>query len=334
MSETDIILIQDQSPMVLARNTLVSRGLEISAKLLTEITRQSLYDAALQGDAEAQYILASKFYTADGDWLHLSHNPYIISKFSDKYDYGDAVQQDSEEALKWCRMAAELGHVEAQVMLGWMYDYGDPVHDPAEAARWWRLAAEQGHAEAQCSLGFICLCDSAPQASAEAAVWYQMAAEQGCCEAQFELGRLYLEGEGVPQDYDEARKWYRLAAEQGDRSAQEALGGMCLRCKDVPDHAEAMRWFRMAADRGSSDAQRIVGWLYLWGYGLLPGTGVPRDYVQAYLWLKLAATNGNQQAVGLLREWVPDLITPAHIAEAERLIRDGEFTTGHTRNNL
>ena len=56
---------------------------------------------------------------------------------------------DSESTLK----AAEQGHAEAQLNLGWMYQFGRNVpQNYEEAIKWFRKAAEQGHAGAQLNL--------------------------------------------------------------------------------------------------------------------------------------------------------------------------------------
>ena len=117
-------------------------------------------------------------------------------------------------------------------------------------------------------------------------LWRPLAA-QGNAFAQSNLGFMYDTGQGVPQDYGEAAKWYRLAAEQGNARAQSNLGSMYAR-----------------------------------------GEGVPQDYVQAHMWADLAAsrfppsaTEDRDQAVKG-RDFVPSKMTPAQLAEAQRLVRD------------
>ena len=71
-----------------------------------------------------------------------------------KYDSGDGVPQDYEEAVKWYRLAADQCHVMAQFNLGSMYDHGQGVlQDYVEAMKWYRLAADQGYAKAQYNIG-------------------------------------------------------------------------------------------------------------------------------------------------------------------------------------
>ena len=109
-------------------------------------------------------------------------------------------------------------------------------------------------------------------------------AEQGDAEAQDEVGFVYQKGQGVPHDYSEAVKWYRLAVEQGNAFAQYGLGSM---------------------------------------YAL--GHGVPQDYVEAHKWYNLAAsrlTGDMRNSASEQRDLVAQKMTPAQIAEAQRLARE------------
>jgi len=51
------------------------------------------------------------------------------------------------------------------------------------------------------------------------------------------------------------------------------------------------------------------------------GEGVPEDYIQAYVWLNIAAANGDVQA----KEWKAEMaekMTKEQIAEAQKLSRE------------
>ena len=78
------------------------------------------------------------------------------------------------------------------------------------------------------------------------------------------------------------------------------------------DDAEAVRLFRKDADQGDTDAQYNLGLIYT------VGSGVPQDYVLAHVWLNLAASQGDKAATSL-RELVAAKMTPAQIAEAQKL---------------
>ena len=93
-----------------------------------------------------------------------------------KYNYS--------EAFKFCSVAAEQGHAEAQFNLGVMYDNGQGVK----------------------------------QDYFKAVEWYQKAADQGQSDAQFNLGLLYYDGEGVRQNYTKAKEYFGLACDNKDQA--------------------------------------------------------------------------------------------------------------------
>ncbi len=110
-------------------------------------------------------------------------------------------------------------------------------------------------------------------------------AEFGRAKAQYRLGVIYYYGQVVPQDYAEALQWYRKAAEQGYATAQYYLG--------VTYHT---------------------------------GLDVPQDYVQAHMRYNLAASRfplgEDRDKAVKYRDIVAAKMTPAQIAEAEKLARE------------
>lgn len=109
-------------------------------------------------------------------------------------------------------------------------------------------------------------------------------AEQGNAEAQAILGKMYLLGQGVLKDPGEADKWFKASAQQGNADAQFYLGApSVLQHVDV---AEGLKWLWLSAEQGNQDAQVLLGQAYLQGLKELP-----RDLVQADMWLRLAARN-------------------------------------------
>jgi TPR repeat protein len=86
--------------------------------------------------------------------------------------------------------------------------------------------------------------------------------------------------------------------------------------KGVPqDSREALKWYRLAADRGTASAQLNLGFMYD------RGNGVPQNYVQAYMWYSLAGTSGSAKGPNN-RDLIAPKMTPAQIAEAQRLARE------------
>jgi uncharacterized protein len=125
----------------------------------------------------------------------------------------------------------------------------------------------------------------------------------------------------VSQNYVEAVKWFRLAADQGNGYAQFNLGFMYDKGEGVPqDYAEAVKWYRKAADQGNGAAQVGLGVMYE------TGRAVPQDYVQAHMWFSLRAASlpaGELQDAALAaRDEIASKMTPAQIAEAQKLVRE------------
>jgi uncharacterized protein len=148
---------------------------------------------------------------------------------------------------------------------------------------------------------------------AEAVRVWRIAGDQGSVDAQFFLGKMYTDGQGVAQNDTEASHWFRRAADQGDAVSQYSLGFNYANGRGVPrNEAEAVRWYRMAADQGLAGAQLNLGVMYA------NGRGVPQNHVEAYKWFALSAAQGNANAV-TARDLVARLMTPAQIAEAQRL---------------
>ncbi len=81
-----------------------------------------------------------------------------------------------------------------------------------------------------------------------------------------------------------------------------------------------MKWYRKAAEQGNADAQTTLGVMYA------NGEGVPEDFIQAHMWFNLAAAQGNELGREN-RDIVAERMTPAQVAEAQRLAREWKPTT-------
>ncbi len=77
---------------------------------------------------------------------------------------------------------------------------------------------------------------------------------------------------------------------------------------------------RPLAEQGDADAQFNLGVMYD------NGQGVPQDYAQAHMWLNLAASRyppgENRDKAVKKRDIVAERMTPAQIAEAQKLARE------------
>jgi uncharacterized protein len=148
-------------------------------------------------------------------------------------------------------------------------------------------------------------------------------ADQGDARAQSILGLIYYGGRGVSRNDNEAVRWFRHAADLGDATGNLYLGVMFADGRGVPqDYAEAAKWYRLAADLGDAQAQYNLGLAYAKGEGVSP------DNVSAHMWFNLAAARfpasdaRSRDAAVRNRDLVAGNMTPAQLAEAQKLARD------------
>ena len=125
-------------------------------------------EAAENGDAEAQCLLA------------------------DAYFLGNGVEQDEPKAVEWFRKAAEQGHAVAEYALGNCYFAGRGIgKDQAEAFKWFLKSAEHGYAVAQYMVGSCYMAGlGVPSDQEEGVRWLQKAAAQGEPHAKLALKGL------------------------------------------------------------------------------------------------------------------------------------------------
>lgn len=272
--------------------------------------RQRLEAMAAAGDARARHGLALMLRAGEG---------------------GPA---EPERALALLRAAAEQGHAPAQRALGHALVDGDGTPaDAAEGARWLCLAAQAGDADAQNRCGLLLMLGQGVARDEAAAVaQWRAATAQGHPRAPLNLGLASLNGNGVPQDDAEAVRWFRLSAERGYATGAYYYAMMLAMGRGVAaDAAASLTWLQRAAEGGETDAMlalaarlaesgaaddaaralALSGQVAVTGHaaGMLLHGGLlgPRDPVQAYAWLWLAAEAGQAMAWSVLPDLRRDL---------------------------
>lgn len=125
----------------------------------------------------------------------------------------------------------------------------------------WLPLAQQGDGNAQINLGFMYDYGyGVDQDTGRAAHWYRQSAEGGLAVAQFNLALMYAEGRGVEQSPVRASYWFQRAAAQGQADAQYALARHLQEVMALPRQSEAVQgWLRRAAAQGHSEAQLALG---------------------------------------------------------------------------
>jgi len=281
----------------------VALGSKEAAKRLAALDAlQQLESGMTQGDPEAHYQLGLR------------------------YEDGEGVPRNHEQAVQHYRMAAELGHGEALFALGRLHErggwFGFKIND-SEAVPWYEKAAQQGHGEAQYRLGIIY--DSSEKKrgvakdDSKAVHYYQQAATQGHAQAQYALGRLYAKGVGVAKDEARALHWYEQAAQQDHQDAKRRIEDLkrllalsTSREDDIDaqyqlgltydygrgverDFVRAVKHYRNAAERGHTDAQYEMGNMCAYAQG------TAHSESEAFNWYLKAALQGHKDAQAMLR---------------------------------
>ncbi len=174
------------------------------------------------------------------------------------YKDGDGVEQDAEMAIAFFKIAAELGHMLAQMAVG---SYYYALNDCYEAIKWIGMAAELGNAEALFNMGIFYLegmgCDQDMELCAN---YLHRAARRRHPEAQFAYADLLSNGWGIEQDEKRALKWYLDAAENGHVEAMFRLGECYEEGRGTNvDLAAAAKWYNAACEKGHRmAAQKLV----------------------------------------------------------------------------
>ena len=134
--------------------------------------------------------------------------------------------------------------------------------------------------------------------------------EQGSLVAQYHISLMYKNGYGVPKDKLAEFKW--LARQSMDLSVYNQLkyieGTSAFTAKDFD---VAVHSFRLAADRGFAPAQAALCLMHK------GGLSIPQDYVLAYMWCDIAASNGDENGSNWSAQIAREM-TPADISEAQR----------------
>jgi len=198
------------------------------------------------------------------------------------------------EASTLLRPLAREGNVEAQYLLGRLYEQGDGVaKDENEARRLYKAAAGRGHKLASERLAVVGKSQSADESVALG--WYLPAAKQGDVEAQYNLGYMYETGWGVSINEKEAARWYQEAATGGHDQAQLRLGMMYMVGAGVAQSKpKGVEWLRKAAAGGSRVAERLVQELFD------SSDGASLDAVKVISGLRRVIDEGDKRALATL----------------------------------
>lgn len=156
------------------------------------------------------------------------------------------------------------------------------------------ISAREGFAPCQNNIGYAYeYGEGVSQNLSEAVRWYRLAADQNNRDGQYNLSQSLLQGTGVEIDQEEGMKYLIKAANNNHPAALHNLG-----CKlDRDGNCEqAFECYKKAAELGYASAQHNLAICYL------NGDGTQCNQSKAIYWFKIAASNGVEASINILRD--------------------------------
>lgn len=190
---------------------------------------------------------------------------------------------------------ADKGDVNAQLLLGYSYLYGEngASVNYDKSFEYYAKAAMQNDSVGLNNLGSLYYSGiGIGRNSAKAAVLFEKAANLGNPEAAVNLGFILISGNGVKKNLSLAMDYFEKAAAEKNPTAQFMLGYAYYTGKLRPqDFAAAAPLIRDAAAAGFDEAQYVVAQMYV------NGLGFPQNYGNAVKNLKQAVSQGSVEAM-------------------------------------
>jgi localization factor PodJL len=170
-----------------------------------EVGNLALREAAALGNANAQFVIATRYLN------------------------GEKVGQDYEKAAYWYGKAAVAGNAPAQYRVATMYERGRGVaKDLSAALGWYERAASLGNVRSMHNAAVLASGSELGTPDYKRAFkWFSLAAAHGMKDSQFNLAVLLERGLGTEINKADAWFWYSIAAQQDDADAKtraSALG--------------------------------------------------------------------------------------------------------------
>lgn len=228
-------------------------------------------------------------------------NPEQTRIEADKYYYGKDITVDKAKAARLYESVAECGDGYSQLMIGYIYDFGDGVKpNPQKAIKWYTEAANKGDSNAALNLANVYLQGRGIPVDIEKGIlWLKKSAEAGNAIASSSLGRQYTLGVGVERSLTKAEFWIEKAEKLGYINCG-TMTNLGLMYEETDNLVKAFECFSKAldADLGDLNAQ------YLYGQYKFYGKGTDSDVDEAKIHIQWVVQQNpkDEDACGLLAQ--------------------------------
>ncbi len=157
-------------------------------------------------------------------------------------------KETSLESLDVVMDQAKSGMADAQYQLALFYRDGINVEHNDDAYReWLELAAEQGHIKAQVEFADHLMDNPSPEKTEQALLYYQSSASRGDATARARLSKIL--GEDSRLEYFEVKKIFNAMAERGNPADMFRFANFLLKTAwNEKDRVEAYSWFKRVAE--------------------------------------------------------------------------------------
>lgn len=265
--------------------------------------------SAEHGNPEAMYNLSIVYYNgteveADedkgfkylSDAARQSYSPalYTCGRLCEFGLLGEANQLN--QTIQFYNLAAEQGHPESILRLGYLYAEGKLVpQDEAKVVELWTEAASKGNTEAQNMLETI---KSNPNTLkefkaredeyAKSFADLMKLAEAGDNKMQAYVGVAYEKGAGVIRNFKKAKEWYEIACKNGNIDAHHKLACLYVnrRVYQREDVASAIPLWETAAKLGHTKAMMCLGITYILAFKVDKNIDLGKKYLDEAFALK------------------------------------------------
>ncbi|OHS97377.1 hypothetical protein TRFO_36378 [Tritrichomonas foetus] len=224
-------------------------------------------------------------------------NPMAQFSYACCLEYGIGVEQNYDEAFRYCKMAADCGLSNAQFNISLFLFNGKGCNvDKELSTEYMKLSADQGVSDASCNLGFLLRNGNIiAKNNTEAIHYFSQAALNNDSLAIFNLASMYENGEGCVVNTNKALKLYKLSADLGIIKSMLKVGLDILNGETFSQNSGyASEYLKIAADLDDTIAMTNYGLM------LIKGDGIAKDIDLGIRYILNAAQTGDYSAIDLM----------------------------------
>jgi TPR repeat protein len=145
-------------------------------------------------------------------WVNdISDSDWLAQLFAGRiYEFGIGVKRNPRKAIEFYEMASKNGSVQADFLLGVMYNNVEEVKDYEKSLSFLKKSYELGYYPAVSQIGKL----YEDQKNYDQSIyWFTKGAKKNEIFSEYRLGYFYSKGLGVSENLDSAKYWYERALE-------------------------------------------------------------------------------------------------------------------------